>query len=51
MLVRATQDRDKALAALHAYGGTVIRTTLPGDAEERLRTALGRVAAGASGSR
>ena len=49
MLVRGrAADPDKALAELQRYGGKVIRTTLPDDAEERLRAALGRPAAGAT---
>ena len=39
MLVRKA-DPEKALAVLSQYGGTVIRTTLPDDAEERIRAAL-----------
>lgn len=33
-------DPEKALAALRQYGGTVIRTTLPDDAEARIRAAV-----------
>src|SRR4051794_13106067 len=36
MLVRKA-NLEKALAALQQYGGTVIRTTLPDDAEARIR--------------
>jgi uncharacterized membrane protein len=39
MLVRRA-DPEKALAVLRQYGGTVIRTTLPDDAEARIRAAL-----------
>jgi uncharacterized membrane protein len=45
MLVRKA-DPEKALAALRQYGGTVIRTTLPDDAEARIRSALGDPSAG-----
>ena len=47
MLVRGpAADPDKALAELQRYGGTVIRTTLPDDAEARIRAALGQPATG-----
>ena len=39
MLVRKA-DPEKALAELRQYGGTVIRTTLPDEAEDRIRDAL-----------
>ena len=39
MLVRKA-DPEKAIAALQQHGGTVIRTTLPDDAEARIRAAL-----------
>jgi uncharacterized membrane protein len=45
MLVRKA-DPEKALAALQQYGGTVIRTTLPDDAEARIRAALADPSAG-----
>ena len=45
MLVRKT-DPEKTLAALRQYGGTVIRTTLPDDAEARIRAALADPSAG-----
>ena len=49
MLVRGrAADPDKVLAELQQYGGKVIRTTLPDDAEARIRAALGQAAAGAS---
>lgn len=35
-------DPDKTLAALRQLGGEVIRTSLPDDAEARIRTALGQ---------
>ena len=48
MLVRGpAADPDKALAALRHYGGKVIRTTLPDDAEARIRAALGQPVTGA----
>jgi uncharacterized membrane protein len=40
MLVRKA-DPEKTLAELRPYGGNVIRTTLPDDAESRIRAALG----------
>ena len=49
MLVRGpAADPDRALAELRQHGGTVIRTTLPDDAEARIRAALGQPAAGAA---
>jgi uncharacterized membrane protein len=33
-------DPDKALAELRQFGGTVVRTSLPADAEGRIRAAL-----------
>ncbi len=47
MLVRRA-DPEKALAVLRQYGGTVIRTTLPDDAEARIRAALAHPRAGAA---
>ena len=47
MLAHAA-DPDKALAQLQRYGGKVIRTTLPGGAEARIRAALGQPAGGAA---
>jgi uncharacterized membrane protein len=41
MLVRAAEDPEQALAALHQHGGTIIRTTLPDDVDARIRAALG----------
>lgn len=41
-------DPDKALAEPGQYGGKVIRTTLPDDAEARIRSALGQTGAGAA---
>ena len=45
MLVRKA-DPEKALTELRQYGGTVIRTTLPDDAEARIRAALAHPSAG-----
>jgi uncharacterized membrane protein len=44
MLVRRV-DPEKTLAVLSQYGGTVIRTTLPDDAEARIRDALAQPSA------
>jgi uncharacterized membrane protein len=48
MLVREAADPDKALAKVGQYGGKVIRTTLPDDAEARIRAALGQSDSGAA---
>ncbi len=48
MLVRGpAADPERVLAELRHYGGKVIRTTLPDDAEARLRAALGQPAGAA----
>ena len=43
-------DPDTTIAALRPYGGTVLRTTLPEDAEARLRAALSQAVLGAAQS-
>ena len=48
LMLVSKADPEKTLAALHQYGGKVMRTTLPDDAEARLRAALGEPAAGAA---
>lgn len=48
LMLTGKADPARILAVLRQYGGTVMRTTLPDDAEARLRAALGEPAAGAA---